>query len=228
MKAEYEGWELNYFDSANNFRQYQFNLILDSINGDVAEVGPGTGKNIKYYIQKVKKLHLFEPSNQLYKFIEKEHSQNGKIKIFNKNFLDQNDKFDTIIYLDVLEHIKEDEKEFLNAYNNLNEGGHLIINVPAFNFLFSKFDEEVNHFRRYSKNDFKKFIRLTNASSSKLIYYDSIGFLLIFFSKKLITLKKNNMKNNIKMWNSLIPLSKFLDKIIFHSFGKSLMCVLKK
>ena len=46
---DYEGWELNYFDNAKNFRLYhKFNKKF--LNGNVAEVGPGNGKNLSQYI----------------------------------------------------------------------------------------------------------------------------------------------------------------------------------
>ena len=72
--------------------------------------------------------------------------------------MNHKDKYDTIIYLDVLEHIEHDQKEFLNAFSNLNDGGHLIVSVPAYNFLYSKFDKDFGHYKRYNKADFKKFI----------------------------------------------------------------------
>ena len=50
MNNLYEGWELSYFDQADNFRNYEFSLCKNYISGKTAEVGPGTGENIKYYL----------------------------------------------------------------------------------------------------------------------------------------------------------------------------------
>ena len=62
MKIKYDGWELNDFDKANNFRNYQFSLIIKYIKKKTAEIGPGTGHNIPKYIKKTTSLCLFEPS----------------------------------------------------------------------------------------------------------------------------------------------------------------------
>ena len=61
-------------------------------------------------------------------------------------------------------------------------------------------------------------------------YYDSIGYILILVSKFIFGnfLNKKNLKNNIRVWNSLIPLSSLIDKFLFHIFGKSLICVINK
>ncbi|MAY90749.1 MAG: hypothetical protein CMN00_06170 [Rickettsiales bacterium] len=71
MSINYDGWELNAFDKAFNFRIYQFEIILKYIKGNVAEIGPGTGQNIKYYSKSINKLHLYEPSKNLYLALKK-------------------------------------------------------------------------------------------------------------------------------------------------------------
>ena len=71
MKNKYEGWELEYFDIATNFRKYQFQLIKNSIKGHVAEVGPGNGVIAEKYNKQAKKIDLYETSNLLYNNLNK-------------------------------------------------------------------------------------------------------------------------------------------------------------
>ena len=228
MTYDYEGWELEFFDNAENFRKYQFSFILDHIKGETAEIGPGTGNNLNYYHHKTKSLYLFEPIKILFDQLKDKNLQYSNTQFFNKDFSSYDGKFDTIIYLDVLEHIKDDKKEFLNSYAKLNHGGSLIINVPAFNFLFSDFDRSVGHYKRYVKKDFKKFISEISPCYYKLAYYDSIGFILLLMSKIFFLSNNSKMVNRVDFWNKLIPLSKIIDRISFFSFGKSLLFVLKK
>ena len=133
MKNKYEGWELEYFDLASNFRDYQFQLIKNSIKGHVAEIGPGNGVIAQKYQFYAKKVELYETSNLLFKNLNKKFKRNKKIKIFNKT-LKSKKTYKTIIYLDVIEHIKKDKSEIINALNHLKRNGTLIINVPAFFF----------------------------------------------------------------------------------------------
>ena len=51
--------------------------------------------------------------------------------------------------MNVLEHIKNDLKEIKIALSKLNKNGYLIILVPAHDKLYTKFDHEIGHFRRY-------------------------------------------------------------------------------
>jgi len=224
----YEGWELKYFDSSNNFRKYQYHLIKNYIKKRTAEVGPGNGANIKTYIHKCDQLNLFEPDRNLYINLKKIFLNNKKIKIYNKSLDVLKNNYQTILYLDVLEHIKNDTKEILKAYSLLDKKGYLVINVPAFQMLYSIFDKDIGHFKRYKKADFYKIAKKNKLRIEKIKYYDSIGFLLSFVSKIFLSDYKKNFKQKIKIWNFLISLSRILDKIVFHSFGKSLLVVIEK
>ena len=75
--------------------------------------------------------------------------------------------FDTILYLSVLEHIEDDQKEILIALDKLEDKGHLIICVPAHNYMYSNFDKEIGHFRRYEMDFFDK-LNLKNANIKKI------------------------------------------------------------
>tara|TARA_Y100000996_G_scaffold414894_1_gene407269 strand:+ start:3860 stop:4543 length:684 start_codon:yes stop_codon:yes gene_type:complete len=227
MSINYDGWELNAFDKAFNFRIYQFEIILKYIKGNVAEIGPGTGQNIKYYSKSINKLHLYEPSKNLYLALKKK-IKNSKIKTLNKKFKTNKNKFDTIMYLDVLEHIKNDKKEIDMALKSLKKNGNLIINVPAFQFLYSDFDKNVGHYRRYNKKNLMLLFKNKKYKKISFKYYDSFGFILSFLSKIFKSNFKNNFKQKIILWNFLIPYSKVLDKIIFNRFGKSLICIIQK
>ena len=228
MTIKYDGWELIAFDKASNFREYQLQLISKFITGDAAEIGPGRGSVVNNYIKKIESLELYEPSSNLYYLLKKRYKFNKKIKVINNTFKKNKKKFNTIIYFDVLEHIQDDKDEINIALNNLKKNGYLIINVPAFNQLYSEFDKEVGHFKRYQKKDFKNILDKKKYQKIEMKYYDSIGFILALLSRIFRLNFRKNFKDKIFFWNSLIPLSKIFDKLTFNLFGKSLMIVIKK
>lgn len=225
-KINYPGWELKYFDKALNFRRYQLSFIKKYICGEVAEVGPGNGVNLKFYESLAKKIYLFEPSMTFIKRLKK--YKNKKIKIINSFFKKSKNKYNTIIYLDVLEHIKNDSKEIFSAYSSLKKSGYLIINVPAFQHLYSKFDKDLMHFKRYKKKDFEKILYSLKIYNYKMIYFDSLGYFFSFFSKIFVKNYKKKFGFKISIWNKLIPLSILFDRLFFNFFGKSLIVIIKK
>ena len=226
-KINYDGWELEFFDNASNFRSYQFDLIKKNLRGRVAEIGPGNGIFVDKYKDLVDEIHLYEPSSNFLKNLELKKIDN--LKIFNSNFIKKTNYYDSILYLDVLEHIENDQLELDKAYNSLKPNGCLIINVPAYQHLYSQFDKDINHFRRYSKTNFLKLIKDYDLKKVDLKYYDSIGYFLSLISKYSKVDYKKNFSLKIKIWDNLIIFSRIIDFLIFNRFGKSLMikCIKK-
>ena len=222
-RLKYDGFELEYFDNSQNFRNYQLSLIKKYLKKEIAEVGPGRGGFVDYYKKNAQSLCLVEPDKKLFRFLKKRYS-NKKITIKNATIDKIQNKFNTIMYFDVLEHIKNDLKEIKSAKKKLKKKGFLIFSVPAFQIFYNNFDKSVGHHKRYSKKDFRLIAYKTNLKIKKMIYYDSIGLLLVMFSK-IFNLSNKNLENNIKIWNFLIPLSRFIDLLTFNKFGKSLLCV---
>lgn len=226
-QIQYDGFELDHFDSAKNFREYQLDLIKPYLKGSFLEVGAGRGGLASLYKKFLKKITLIEPDKKLFKILKSKFDKDKK-KIFIKNSLlkDVKKKYDVIIYFDVLEHIKNDLNEVEIAKKKLNKGGYLIFNVPAFQVFYNDFDRSVGHYKRYNKKDFQKISKQKNLKIMKLCYYDSIGFLFLFLSK-FFSIKQTNLKNKVLFWNFLIPISKIIDFLTFNRCGKSLLCVFK-
>jgi len=225
-EIHYNGFELEHFDSASNFREYQVSLISKYINGNFVEVGAGNGGLVPYYKKIVKNITLLEPEKKLFNVLKKKFPSK-KIKIKNYTIDKLKNYYDTIIYYDVLEHIKKDLNEVSIASKKLKKNGYLIISVPAYQAFYSDFDRSVGHFKRYNKKDFITIGKRTNLKIEKLVYYDSVGFLFLVLNK-ILSLKQTNLKNKIFLWNLLIPISKLIDFLTFKMFGKSLLCVFRK
>ena len=225
-KVQYDGFELDHFDSASNFREYQISLIKKFIKGKFVEVGAGKGGLVPFYTKLLKDITLLEPEKKLFKTLKKKFLSK-KIKIKNKTIKNINKKFDTIIYYDVLEHIRDDLNEIKNAKKKLKKNGYLIFSVPAYQAFYSSFDKSVGHYRRYNKRNFIQLAKKNNLKIEKIVYYDSMGFLFLVLNK-IFSLKQTNLKNKVYIWNLLMPVSKLIDLLTFNKFGKSLLCVFKK
>ena len=225
-QIQYDGFELDYFDSALSFRHYQVSLIKKYLKGNFLEVGAGKGGLTNQYKNYLKKISLIEPDKKLFKFLKKRFKKD-KIKISNKPIKYIKNSFDTIIYFDVLEHIENDALEIKDASKKLKKKGNLIFSVPAFQIFYSDFDKSVGHYKRYNKKDFTYLARKCGLRIEKIIYYDSIGFIFLLLNK-ILPLKETNLKNKIFLWNLLIPISKIIDVLTFNKIGKSLMCVFVK
>ncbi len=231
---EYIGNELELFKYARNWKSYYSTAIEAFIKGDVCEVGAGLGGTTTALINANTNSWLaIEPDEELSSQIETELIGNPfahKVTVLHGTLDDvpENMLFDTILYIDVIEHIEHDLREFENAVKKLKKGGHLIILVPAFNWLYNEFDKNIGHYRRYNKEMLNALAKDTEMSKVKLEYYDCLG-LFASVVNKLFLKKPVPSPENIRLWDkNLIPLSKIIDPIIFRLFGKSLIGIWKK
>jgi SAM-dependent methyltransferase len=84
--------------------------------------------------------------------------------VFHNNYSELPDRrYDLVLLLDVLEHVREDGNflaEIADRY--LSNAGYLIVTVPAFPFLFSRHDEFLAHFRRYTRKQLVGLVRDSN------------------------------------------------------------------
>ena len=228
MMLDNSSWELEFFDAAKNWRKYQFKNILKYINSSVLEIGPGTGHNVQYYKNRASQITLLETNKNLANSLKSKFDEDKKIIVLNTDIHIQEKTFDTIMYMDVLEHIEDDKKEVNKALKHLNSGGNLIFFVPAYQFLYSDFDKSIGHIKRYNKQFFLSFKENESISIVELKYFDSIGFFFAVLNKLFNKNKKESIGFGIKIWDKLMFLSRIMDLIFLHKFGKSLFCIMKK
>ncbi|MFQ4146238.1 class I SAM-dependent methyltransferase [Chlorogloeopsis sp. ULAP02] len=232
MSNKYIGTELEIFAYATNWKNYYASIIHPYLSGRVLEVGAGMGMTTKVLCQaNYQKWICLEPdplllakiqelidNNQLPRFCE---AKVGTLSELNEVSLD------TIIYIDVLEHIENDYNELKNSLQSLNHGGKLVIISPAHQWLYSPFDKNIGHYRRYTKRSLTSIVP-KGFKCIKLSYIDSVGMLASIANKILLKSAVPSLKQ-ILFWDRvLVPISKMLDPLLFFSTGKSVIGIWEK
>jgi len=230
---KYSGTELDLFEHATNWKKYWSSKIANSIKGNVLEVGAGTGSNtlLLFSNKKVDKWVSLEPDTIL---CNQAKSRIGSVTDSTKveflscytSALAPNEKYNSILYIDVLEHIENDYDELLTASRHLHEDGTIIILSPAHNFLFSPFDKAIGHYRRYNKKSLSDAIP-KSLTINKMYYIDSVGLIASAANRFMLKSKMPN-PTQINLWDKLmVPASRVLDLITGFSLGKSIVCEIK-
>ncbi len=223
----YMGSELELFKEAYNWKAYYRQMIDKYLGSLVLEVGAGIGSTTESLCSGDRKGWVcLEPDPILVKRIESliinaclpKYCQIRLGTLFN---ISQEEMFDTIIYIDVLEHIQDDKAEVSLACRHLRESGFLVVLAPAHQWLFSPFDRSIGHYRRYNRSMLSSII--TQLECISLRYLDCAGLILSIGNRFLL---KSNMptKKQILFWDRvMIPLSKKLDPLLQYSVGKSIL-----
>jgi SAM-dependent methyltransferase len=122
------------------------------------------------------------------------------------------EKFDTVIALNVIEHIAEDSLAIRNAKTLLRKNGKLVILVPAGRWLYNSLDLQLGHFKRYSGSELKRQMESAGLVVSYCRYFNAAAILGWFVTGicwgKLISLSQ------LKIFNKLVPVFKLMDLFI--------------
>ncbi len=230
---DYIGDELELFEHAHNWKDYFANKLQTFISGDVAEVGAGLGGTTAILCAGTEdSWTCLEPDSELCKDIVSKVAAGtlpGNVEpvVATLENFDPEAKFDTIMYIDVLEHIEGDKAEADLAASRLKPGGRLIVLAPAHQSLYTPFDKAIGHYRRYSKASLKA-LNPAGLELETSFYLDSVG-LLASLANKLFLQQSSPRLSQIKFWdNVIIPVSKVLDPLLMRSLGKTVIAVWKK
>jgi SAM-dependent methyltransferase len=134
-----------------------------------------------------------------------------------------------IYTLNVLEHIEADRKALSDLRDRLTQDGKLFIYVPAFMLLYTEFDKEVGHFRRYTKKELVEKVAGAGFAIERVGYVDSLGFFAWLLMKCLPKKKEGLNPGAVAFYDRYgFPLSRLIDRITGGVIGKNLLLVAKK
>lgn len=177
-------------------RRQLLKQLLNKVNPKkVLDIGCGTGETLTFVRSLYPKADLFgiDTSDVAIKFAKKRGHRNiVKATALKLPFPDNT--FDTVLFLDVLEHIKSDAQALSESKRVLKPGGTIIITAPALQFIWSKHDTMQDHVRRYTR---RRIRYLSQKIGLKIEFLSYFNFIL---SAPIIMIR---LLSNLKFFNNL-------------------------
>ena len=135
------------------------------------------------------------------------------------------DRFDSVLMVNVLEHIQDDAGVLSMLPSVLEPGGRIVIYVPALNGLYGQWDRKVGHFRRYSKWRMREIAREANLHVVDLRYVNALAIpAWIAFSRTDVD---RTQGASLSIWDRTgVPLSRALEQRVPMPIGLNVLAVL--
>jgi SAM-dependent methyltransferase len=225
---QYVGNELELFARARNWKAYLASQIRPYLGHDVLEVGAGLGATSQMLCTPSQhSWTALEPDPRLASKARASTSQMPvpyEVRTGTSSSLSPQESFDSVLYIDVLEHIADDATEVRTSTRHLRPGGYLVVLSPAHQWLFSPFDAAIGHCRRYSGSTLRSAV----TAPLRLVrrrYLDCVGVMASLVNKALLRQAAPTIRQ-IEIWDRvMVPISRRLDSALAFRVGKSILGV---
>ena len=228
----YAGRDLEAMSFARNYHRWIIDEFQPYLSGSIAEVGAGTGDVSALLLECPNvRVTAFEPSSKMYTLLANRFPQETRIRLRNTFFDGQPDEvgkgFDSVAYINVLEHIENDRNELAKAWQAIRPGGHLLIFVPALHYLYSQFDQRIGHHRRYHLRELEALVEAANFKIVFSKYFDILGVLPWYIA--YVLLRRSLNAGSVALYDRLaVPIMRVIEGWFSPPFGKNLLLVATK
>ncbi|MDQ3666666.1 MAG: class I SAM-dependent methyltransferase [Acidobacteriota bacterium] len=235
----YPGTELEAMSGAANYHRWILEIFKPYLGTRLVEVGAGIGSFSELILSHhhCETLSLVEPSDSMYGRLAAHARQletSAQVDTYHATFseaaalIKAKHAPDSIIYVNVLEHIADDESELNLVRFTLSERGCVFIFVPALKQLFGNFDVRVGHARRYSKRELNDKLQRTGFTVLQSAYFDFPGIAPWWI--KYCLMKSDTMEPGaVRFYDRfIVPAVRRIESVFTMPLGKNVIAIAEK
>lgn len=217
---------VRYFD-------WQKRMTVPQLGRRVMEIGCGVGNFTQHLIDRelVIGIDVVQDcvSEHQKRFRHLSHVSSYVADILDPSFKEfAREKLDSVVCMNVLEHISDDLGALRHMHDILPKGGRAVLIVPAFEALFGPIDEKLGHYRRYTKASMAKVAGQAGFRCTTLRYFNTVGFFGWFANSHLFR-KTEQSEAQIRFFDSrVVPVLSAIEDRIPPPFGQSVFTVLER
>ncbi len=182
VDAPDDGRETVVFDSlrdAPNYADWVHDLVAPYLGRDVLEVGAGSGELTERIARRGARVLATDVSEQHVSELRARFRSEPTVGVQRADLADVpgDAQFDTVVAVNVLEHVRDDERALARLAKLLQPGGRLVLLVPALDSLYSDVDARIGHHRRYRKSSLASLVDRAGLRVVEARYVNALGAL---------------------------------------------------
>lgn len=209
---------LDAMEAAPKFNAWMYESVKPWLGRRVAELGVGRG-NLSKHIRHHETVLLTDyRTDYLGELLEKwPHQKNLSIAQLDMTRAEDYEQLrafapDSVVFLNVLEHIEDDRAVLARLHDTVPEGCRVVVLVPFNPQLYSDFDRQLGHFRRYAQGELEERMREAGFEVETQFYFNKFGVLAWYVAN---TLGKQRAITpfQLRVYNLLTPAFRLIDKV---------------
>jgi 2-polyprenyl-3-methyl-5-hydroxy-6-metoxy-1,4-benzoquinol methylase len=227
--------ELESLANADNFFGWIADEIAPHLGQRILEVGAGIGTIARKVSERKPNSDItaIEPAANVFSRLAAEASTLPNVTALQRTSQQLADShaqhFDSIVYVNVLEHILDDAAEMRTAYELLGPGGTLCVFVPATPQIYGSLDYKSGHHRRYDKARLREVIAGAGFEVVDLRYLEVAGIVPYWLMYRVLDRPSLSSSSSSVFDRGIVPVSKFIQRLVPNPpFGKNLLAIARR
>jgi 2-polyprenyl-3-methyl-5-hydroxy-6-metoxy-1,4-benzoquinol methylase len=210
---------LHSLSGARRFNEWTVRVIEPYLGTRILEIGAGLG-NISRYLPKKEKLIVSDVDPVYLEILAGAFRDNEIVDVAKLDLTCQADFdalgesiCDTVVCLNVLEHIADDRAALRRMGQLLVPGGRLVLLVPQHPGLYGSYDRHVEHFRRYTRATLGAALR---AAGLAVVAFKNFNFLSIggWWLNSCLLQRSEMDRWQLKIYDMFVPLMRPLERFL--------------
>jgi glycosyltransferase involved in cell wall biosynthesis len=228
--------ELYALASATNFFSWIVEEMRIYLGHDVLEVGAGLGTVTRLLLDALpaSQVTAIEPDAELFSLMEEALPASDRLQLRHESSLDTLTQtgpgsFDSLVYVNVLEHIRDHGGELETARKLLRPGGTVAIFVPAMPSLYGSLDRKSGHYRRYRLDALRALAEAAGFEPILCKHMDMAGAVPYWATIRIGNMKSASALTTKLFDNVIVPVSRAAESVVKDPpFGKNLLLIAKR
>ena len=228
----YSGTELDALVEAKNYYRWILNYFAPYLGRRVIEVGAGLGTFSRFLLDfsRVCELIALEPADNLFPLLEQRFREDRRVRPLQGYLEDYAASLvaDSVVLVNVLEHIADDAEFLRLAYEVLLPGGTVLVFTPALPPIYGSLDRKFEHHRRYTRAALTQKLAQAGLHLECLRYFNLPGLVTWFLAGKV--LRRDTIKPvDVRFYDRwVVPCASKLERLWEPPLGQSLLAVARK
>jgi glycosyltransferase involved in cell wall biosynthesis len=200
---------------ARGFNRWMLSTFKDRIGNRVFEAGCGIGNFTELLLDR-ERLVCVDADSFYVEMIGRRFGHMENVRAFEGDLTSDAcaaevapENIDTIISLNVLEHIEADRKVLDQFVKVVRPGGHVVVLVPAHPWLYTACDKSLGHVRRYTEAELREKLTAAGLEVVSLRQFNRLGTVGWWLSGLLG--KKDLSPAQMRLYEWMLPVAKLLD-----------------
>jgi SAM-dependent methyltransferase len=209
------------------YNRWMFDRLRRWIGRRVLEIGSGIG-NLSAFLVDRERLVLTDTREEYLDRLRKRfaghpHIAVARLYLPNDDSAIAGQRFDTIICLNVLEHVDDDISALVAIRRMLAPAGRLVLLVPALPALYGTIDRALGHHRRYKRAGLAALLEATGFRVAHIEYFNLAGIPGWWWAGRVLQ-RQTIPAGSLKLYDALVPLFR-LERLIPWRVGQSLIAI---